>query len=271
MPTPDEKEIMEFLLEEGDGELHEVRIANHMGWRVDYARTVLASVGRRGFLDVSAAGRVRITDLGMGAIGKKQREEQRQGPRLSADEKYAKWISAAANKQPEVGPDKVVARPSRPKHQPPPSGKGTTRRQDMRALIRKHKEETAKQREAWREQSARRREQMRGFVRHLRGIGEEQTPAAAAGPSPGREVPPEITTGPWRDLLSQQPVPRAPQTQHEQQPAAAADPSPRHEVPPETTGLWRDLLSQQCKPVPCAPQTQHERQTLGDKANQGAP
>ncbi len=257
MPTGDETEIMKFMLEEGGGELHEVKIANHMGWRVDYARSVLGSMGRRDFIDVLATGRIRLTERGLRTIhGKRPGEEQEERPRLSAEQKYQKFISSTG-KQLEPAVDKLMSQLVRPKFAGPPSGKGGARKQEMRALIAKHKKETEKQRGAWRQESTERREYVKRFVGGLRGKSDEQEPEATAGPSPKEGnrwrdllVEPEATAGPspasperspspevsrWRDLLVE--------------PEATAGPSPQQGASPGVN-RWRHLLEELQKPVP---------------------
>ena len=209
MPTGDEAKIMKLLEEEGGGELHEVAVANYMGWRVDYARSVLGSMGRKELIDVLKSGRIRLAERGMRAIGATPRWEREQGPRLSPEEKYAKWMSATPNTPPEAPAEKTIPRDLRPEPQPR-SEKGAARRKEMRELIAKHKEETQKQRDAWREESAKRKEYVKGLV----GSSGSQRPAATAAPSPKPEPPSAGATSQWREVLQKQqrPLPSVWQT-----------------------------------------------------------
>ncbi len=72
MPSPDENKILRFMGEE-DGQSSIVAVARMMGVRVDYARSICESLGRRDFIDVSANGKLGLTEKGWKAIGKKGR------------------------------------------------------------------------------------------------------------------------------------------------------------------------------------------------------
>ncbi len=72
MPSPDENKIMRFL-DEGGGQSTVVKVARELGVRIDYARIICESIGRRDFIDVSANGKLGLTEKGWKAIGKEGR------------------------------------------------------------------------------------------------------------------------------------------------------------------------------------------------------
>ncbi len=72
MPTPDENKIMLFLDEEG-GQGSILKVSRELGVRIDYARIICESLGRRDFIDVFANGRLGLTRKGWKTIGKKGR------------------------------------------------------------------------------------------------------------------------------------------------------------------------------------------------------
>lgn len=65
MATPDERKILKIIEEKG-GESHEVTIANKMGLRLDYIRTILRSMGTKDYIEVFRSGKVKIADKGKG-------------------------------------------------------------------------------------------------------------------------------------------------------------------------------------------------------------
>ena len=69
MATPDERKVLKIIEEKG-GESHEVTIANEMGIRLVYVRTILASMGLRDYIDVFRSGKVKIADKGWRVLGK---------------------------------------------------------------------------------------------------------------------------------------------------------------------------------------------------------
>ncbi len=72
MPSPDENKILRFMGEE-DGQSSIVAVARMMGVRVDYARSICESIGRRDFIDVLGSGKLGLTEKGWSAVGKKGR------------------------------------------------------------------------------------------------------------------------------------------------------------------------------------------------------
>ena len=95
MPTPDEKNVLKILDEEG-GELTEGKIVKHMGVRLDYMRIILESMGRRDFIDVFASGKVRLAEKGWRALGKSLNGTGPSGPSESSEEKYKRWLTGKA-------------------------------------------------------------------------------------------------------------------------------------------------------------------------------
>lgn len=69
MPTPNENEILKIIDDEG-GETKEIVISRAMGFRLDYLRSILSSMGRRDIIDVFRNGKVRIARKGWQALGK---------------------------------------------------------------------------------------------------------------------------------------------------------------------------------------------------------
>ncbi len=69
MATPDEREILKIIEEEG-GECSEVKVAREMGLRLDYVRTIIGSMGTRDYVDVFKSGKVKIADKGWKVLGK---------------------------------------------------------------------------------------------------------------------------------------------------------------------------------------------------------
>lgn len=105
MPTPDEKNVLEVLDEEGKGgELSEVQIAKFMGVRLDYIRTILGSMGRRNFIDVFASGKIKLAEKGWKALGKNPSLPygmKPSGPPESPEERYKRWLEGKASQKPK--------------------------------------------------------------------------------------------------------------------------------------------------------------------------
>jgi len=100
MATPDEREILKIVEEEG-GESHEVRISNEIGLRLSYVRTILASMGVRDHIDVSRSGRVTIADKGWQVLGKSPRVpgmdfQEEAEPPATARERFERYMSRQA-------------------------------------------------------------------------------------------------------------------------------------------------------------------------------
>ena len=101
MPTSDEKEVLKIIEEEG-GESHIVKVANRIGLRLVYTKTIIGSMGRRDFIDVSASGKVKLTDKGWRALGKSPGGapySEEGAPSESPEEKYKKWVKGEAQKK----------------------------------------------------------------------------------------------------------------------------------------------------------------------------
>lgn len=103
MATPDEREILKIVEEEG-GESHEVTISNEMGLRLDYIRTMLSSMGIRDYIDVLRSGRVTIADKGWRVLGKSPRVpgmdfQEEAEPPATARERFERYMSRAAQQE----------------------------------------------------------------------------------------------------------------------------------------------------------------------------
>ncbi len=112
MPSPDEKNILKTLEEEGGelGELHEVKISRYMGLRLDYIRSILDSMGRRNLIDVFKNGKVNIADKGWRALGKTPPSPLgkiakslgiKESKPQSSEDKYKRWMSGEAKQEPK--------------------------------------------------------------------------------------------------------------------------------------------------------------------------
>ncbi len=121
MPSPDENKILRFMGEE-DGQSSIVAVARMMGVRVDYARSICESIGRRDFIDMLGSGKLGLTEKGWSAVGKKGRggvfqedpwwnprqetsaaEEESKGETEEEPEnEYAPWVPLKSF-QPETG------------------------------------------------------------------------------------------------------------------------------------------------------------------------
>jgi len=102
MATPDEREILSIIDEEGkDGACHEVKIAKCMGLRIDYLRSILGSMGRRDFIDVFASGKIELVEKGWKALGKTPPSPYASyggmavpsGPPEPPEERYERWLT----------------------------------------------------------------------------------------------------------------------------------------------------------------------------------
>lgn len=92
MPTPDERKILKIIEEKG-GESHEVAIANEMGVRLVYARTILSSMGASNYIDVFRSGKVRIADKGWGVLGKSGSGNIESLPDETPEERFKRYMS----------------------------------------------------------------------------------------------------------------------------------------------------------------------------------
>lgn len=112
MPSPDEKNILKILEEEGGelGELHEVKISRYMGLRLDYIRSILDSMGRRNLIDVFKNGRINIADKGWRALGKTPPSPLgkiakslgiKESKPQSSEDKYKRWMSGEPEEEPK--------------------------------------------------------------------------------------------------------------------------------------------------------------------------
>jgi len=112
MPSPDEKNILKILEEEGGelGELHEVKLSRYMGLRLDYIRSILDSMGRRNLIDVARKGKVSMADKGWRAIGKTPPSPLgkiakslgiKESKPESSEDAYKRWMSGVAEEEPK--------------------------------------------------------------------------------------------------------------------------------------------------------------------------
>ncbi len=108
MPTPDEKNILEIIYDEG-GETKETVISRQMGLRLDYLRSILGSMGRRDYIDVLKGGKIRIAHRGWKALGKQPKFKtpwdnlagtEEKTP-LTPEERYKKWTGQTAKSEEE--------------------------------------------------------------------------------------------------------------------------------------------------------------------------
>lgn len=100
MATPDEREILKIVEEEG-GEAHEVTISRGMGLRLDYIRSILASMGMRDYIDVSRSGKVTIADKGWRVLGKSPKApwanfQEEAEPQMTPRERFERYMTRGA-------------------------------------------------------------------------------------------------------------------------------------------------------------------------------
>ena len=103
MATPDERKILKFIDEKG-GESHEVSIANEIGVRLVYARTILTSMGEANYVDVFRSGKVMILDKGWRVLGKSPRASWAGGQaeddiEMTPQEKFERYMSRGAEEE----------------------------------------------------------------------------------------------------------------------------------------------------------------------------
>lgn len=100
MATPDEREILKIIEEEG-GECHEVTISRGMGLRLDYVRTILTSMGARDYVDVSRSGKVTIADKGWRVLGKTPSHPYATDskPDETPEERFKRYMSKGTKKE----------------------------------------------------------------------------------------------------------------------------------------------------------------------------
>jgi len=111
MATPDERKILK-ILEERSGEAHEVTIANEMGIRLVYVRTILASMGSRDYIDVFRSGKTKITDKGWKVLGKSGPGNLESLPDETPGERFKRYMSKEAKEEssekPKQGSSKAI-------------------------------------------------------------------------------------------------------------------------------------------------------------------
>lgn len=97
MVTPDEKLILKFIQEE-KGESTVVHVAREMGFRIDYTKSILESMGRRDIVDLFVSGKVRLASRAWKALGVPPDEgmfskyEVGRRPDETREEKYRRWM-----------------------------------------------------------------------------------------------------------------------------------------------------------------------------------
>ena len=108
MATPDEREILKIVEEEG-GEAHEVTISNEMGLRLSYVRTIIASMGTRDYIDVSRSGKVTIADKGWRVLGKSPKApwancQAEAEHSMTPQERFERYMAGGAEDQSSATP-----------------------------------------------------------------------------------------------------------------------------------------------------------------------
>ena len=113
MATPDEREILKIVEEEG-GEAHEVTISNEMGLRLSYVRTIIASMGTRDYIDVSRSGKVTIADKGWRVLGKSPKapwancQAEAESP-ATPRERFERYMAGGANEESSGRPEEMAS------------------------------------------------------------------------------------------------------------------------------------------------------------------
>lgn len=106
MATPDERKVLKIIEEKGE-ESHEVTIANEMGLRLDYVRTILSSMGARDYIDVLRSGKVKIADKGWTVLGKSS--PTRYGtdsiPDETPEERFKRYMSRGVKEESSGTPE----------------------------------------------------------------------------------------------------------------------------------------------------------------------
>ena len=114
MATPDERDILKIIEEEG-GESHEVKIANEMGLRLVYVRTMLASMGANDYIDVLRSGKVKIADKGWRVWGKSPKvpwatfHGEEAEPPKTPKERFERYMSREAKEESSKKPEQQAS------------------------------------------------------------------------------------------------------------------------------------------------------------------
>jgi len=109
MATPDERKILQIIEEKG-GESHEVIIANEVGLRLVYLRTILASMGNRGYIDVFRSGKAVIIDKGRKVLGRSPSGNLESLPDETPQERFERYMSRVAKEESSGKPEQRASK-----------------------------------------------------------------------------------------------------------------------------------------------------------------